>query len=183
MSTQALSDSFLNNIRCNVSPAGIRGTGDSLEKTNFDRDKNMKYIVCTAFVLLLFLNGTQAEENYVIELKGLSGSLSTAPFSPDEKKMVMANSNGTICIWDAESGEALKKLGNNGFAVAYSPDGKKIAMACGDGCSEIWDVESGKMQTKLLQHWGAIKSIAYAPDGKPNSPKGLQTIQHRKYGE
>lgn len=174
----------------------------------------MKQIFCTLFVLLLFLNSTQAEEDYVVELKGLSGSLCAAPFSPDEKKMVLAHSNGTIFIvdaetgkelkkwkghgdvlmsaifspdgkkiatagydglriWDAESGNNLKKLSNNGFDVAYSPDGKKVAMARGDGGSEIFDAESGMVLTKLIQHRGAVKSIAFSPDGKKVATAGF----------
>jgi WD40 repeat protein len=96
-------------------------------------------------------------------------------FSPDGKKVV-TNGGKNAVIYDAESGEELKRLGAHlDFvnAVAFSPDGKKVLTCSKDDTVRIWDVETGKELEKLewLGHYA--HSAAFSPDGKKVVTSGI----------
>jgi DNA-binding beta-propeller fold protein YncE len=106
----------------------------------------------------------------------------SAVLSPDGKNIVTASTlnyfdpklrgdtrfiNGSLRVWDAESGKELLKLkGQGGLEVVISPDGKKIITAGCDGIVRILDVESGKELKKLEGHTAMVRSVAISPDGK-----------------
>ena len=139
----------------------------------------MKRLFCTTFVLLLFSSNLQAEEiPGVFRLNerpyfSVSSTISAANFSPDGKKVVIANLDNTSIIWDVESGKKLQTLKTHSIpfgtsTAAFSPDGKKIVTANGDHVSVIWDVESGNELQKLeWQKSSSLRSSAgFSPDGK-----------------
>ena len=70
--------------------------------------------------------------------------VTSAIFSPDGKKIVTGDHEGTVQIWDAASGKVLQKLRGHTKSinsVAISPDGKKIISASSDGTARIWTLE------------------------------------------
>ena len=76
----------------------------------------------------------------LLKLKGWS------VFLPGEDKIVVENRIHTVQIWNADSGEELRKLKEHTDWVesaAFSPDGKRIVTGSGDGTARIWDAESG----------------------------------------
>ena len=75
--------------------------------------------------------------------------------------------NGSLQVWDADSGKELRKLEEyGGNDVALSPDGRKIGTAGCDGVVRIVDAESGEELHKLEGHTGSVTSIVFSPDGK-----------------
>ena len=73
--------------------------------------------------------------------------VNSAAWSPDGKFIASASSDGTIRLWDPETGEYRATLeGHNGRVntAAWSPDGKTIASAGCDGTIRIWDVATAK---------------------------------------
>ena len=105
-------------------------------------------------------------------------------FSPDRTKIITVSMdylreykedshregtpiNGSLQIWDAETGEKLQTLeGYGGMYAALSPDGKKIASSGFDGIVRIVDAESEKELHKLEGQIGSVSSITFSPDGK-----------------
>jgi WD40 repeat protein len=49
--------------------------------------------------------------------------------------------------------------------MALSPDGTAVLTTSGDS-ARIWDTATGKPIGEPLQHQGAIKTVAFSPDGK-----------------
>jgi len=104
----------------------------------------------------------------VIGLEGHTGSVNSAAFSPDGKKIVTGSSDDTARIWDAETGKELRKLEGHTSSVnsaTFSPDGKKIVTG-GDRTARIWDTETGKELQKLEGHTSGVSTVAFSPDGK-----------------
>ena len=98
-----------------------------------------------------------------------SGSVRSAAWSSDGKRLATASQDQTVKVWDADSGEELLTLhGHTNYvnSVAWSPDGKRLATGSVDKTAKVWDAASGQELLTLRGHDGAVGSVAWSPDGK-----------------
>jgi WD40 repeat protein len=72
-----------------------------------------------------------------------------------------------IWVWDVESGQRLRGLGDYADCCALSADGR-VALSSNqfDQAVVIWDIESGQVLRLLKGHKGVIHSCALSADGK-----------------
>ncbi|KAF5343672.1 hypothetical protein D9758_014687 [Tetrapyrgos nigripes] len=90
--------------------------------------------------------------------------------SPDGTRIVSGSEDGTVRIWDAQTGTAIGEplQGHEGSvqSVAFSPDGARIVSGSYDSTVRIWDAQTGTAIGKPLQgHEGQVQSVAFSPDG------------------
>jgi WD40 repeat protein len=82
----------------------------------------------------------------LLRFEGHSDWVTSVAYSPDGKHIVSGSGDGTVHVWDAQSGHlaAGPFEGHSDWvtSVAYSPDGKHIVSGSGDRTVRVWDPES-----------------------------------------
>ena len=78
---------------------------------------------------------------------GLGGRLDNfddfVAYSPDGNYLVGVSDEGTIRLWELETGKLKRKLSGHKWLVsslAFSPDGKTFATGSWDGTILLWEV-------------------------------------------
>jgi WD40 repeat protein len=102
--------------------------------------------------------------------KGHTNSVRGVAFSPDGKQALSTSLDGTIRVWEVQSGKQLStlQLPTGIGALALSPDGKKLVVASSVRPSvlRLWDLEAGKELRTLKGHTLLVWGLAFSPDGK-----------------
>jgi dipeptidyl aminopeptidase/acylaminoacyl peptidase len=104
----------------------------------------------------------------LLELKGLTGPVSSVAFSPDGTRIVSGGYDRTAKVWDARPGTPPRELKGHTVlvsSVAFSPDGTRIVSGSQDNMALVWDARTGTPLLTLKGHSDAVASVAFSPDG------------------
>jgi hypothetical protein len=109
-------------------------------------------------------------DNSLAELKGHTGWVDSAAFSPDGggTRIVTASVDNTARVWDAATGAPIAELkGHTGWvnSAAFSPDGTRIVTASVDATARVWDAATGASLAELKGHTDSVSSAAFSLDG------------------
>jgi WD40 repeat protein/transcriptional regulator with XRE-family HTH domain len=87
-------------------------------------------------------------------------------FSPDERTLASGSLDGSVKLWDVESGAPLWTVGpiNGLLSLAFAPDGRTLASGGNETTIRLWDAKLGTALADL-PHPGAVFSLAWSPDG------------------
>ncbi len=86
-------------------------------------------------------------------------------FSPDERLLASGSTDGSVKLWDVESGAALWSGGHSGaICLAIASDGGLLASGGLDATVRLWDPKLGTL-LEALPHPGPVSALAWSPDG------------------
>ncbi len=101
-------------------------------------------------------------------LEGHDGAVTALVFAGDGRRAVSASDDGTVRVWDLETGACERVLtGHRGsvHAVAVAGDGRRAVSAGDDRTLRVWDLESGACAPPLTGHDRCVTSVAISADG------------------
>ena len=91
-------------------------------------------------------------------------------FRPDGRSVVAACDDGTVKVWDRETGR--ETFSFHGELLAYpgsawfSPDARRLAWSCLDGFIKVWDTTTGQLEINQQSNTHQCRAVAFSPDGK-----------------
>jgi WD40 repeat protein/serine/threonine protein kinase len=120
------------------------------------------------------------------EVRGFDG-VGPIAFSFDGRLLAAAGPNGTVRLWDVNTGTLRATLQGHSkggmWSAAFSPDGKTLATGSGDeklvahvdrdfskeeekgwGEVKLWDIATGRCLATFDGHTGPVTSLAFSPD-------------------
>ena len=101
------------------------------------------------------------------KLEGHTEVVRGVAFSPDGHRLASGSANGTINLWDIETGGVVTTFEDRGqaYSVDFSPDGCWLASASYDHTVRLWEVSTGDFVSNLAGHTDSVYSVAFSLDG------------------
>ncbi|KAL5636345.1 hypothetical protein ACGC1H_004979 [Rhizoctonia solani] len=99
-------------------------------------------------------------------------AVQTLSISPNGKSIVVGYPDGSLAIWDYQTGACISPLRVGHWhqdvvtCAVYSPHGNLVASSSHDATIRVWDVTKGGLQNSriLSGHSGPVHSVAFSPN-------------------
>jgi WD40 repeat protein len=102
-------------------------------------------------------------------LEGHAEEICGVAVTSDGRRALSAGDDGTIRVWDTETGSCLRTLEGHTdrvTTVASMPNGRRAVSASWDHTLRVWDVEVGACLRTLEGHADRVEGVAVTPDGR-----------------
>ena len=99
----------------------------------------------------------------LFQLKGHTGKVFSASFSPDSQHILTASLDDTIRLWDLQGHEQSKTNQGNIISASFSPQGHYILAAYADNTARLWDRSLKKVIASFTGSQG-IDTAIFSPD-------------------
>jgi WD40 repeat protein len=95
--------------------------------------------------------------------------ISTAAISPDARRIVCGEEDGTLRVWDAESALPIGNLRGHVDEVrslSFSPDGAHLVSGSADATVRVWSIAEGGQVKWVRRHSDEVWAVAFSSDGQ-----------------
>ncbi|MBY0528318.1 MAG: sigma-70 family RNA polymerase sigma factor [Gemmataceae bacterium] len=122
-------------------------------------------------------------------------------FAPDGKTLASASRDGTVRVWDIETGKEIRRFGkvqgaaepkgddelamlfmagndSNAVGAAFSPDGSVLASSSGGNVIHLWDPATGKELRQIKAPNNRVASLTFSADSKMLASRGQDRVLH-----
>lgn len=131
-----------------------------------------------------------AEGVLITTLSGHTDRINSLAVSADSKFLASGSSDGTIKIWDINTGRIIRTLelvDKTGIrCVAFSPDGESLLAVDGERYLTLWNYKTGSIRGRYYGYRLPLRAAAFSPDGQFIAAGGEQKVIHRwflKHGD
>jgi RNA polymerase sigma factor (sigma-70 family) len=165
----------------------LQGQGNEVARICFSPDGKTLAGAGSDAVIRLWDVATGQE---TLNLQGHQEQVASVAFSPDGKTLASGSFDRTIRLWDVATGQEVSQFQghrNLVWSVAFSPDGKTLVSGSGNSFNSLkpgtpgevwlWEVATGKVLHRF-QDVGAVRTVAFAPDGKTVAAPDYYSIVH-----
>lgn len=145
--------------------------GSPVSDMKYTRD-GLNLVVATYEGQLLLIN--VAEGQIIQEYDGHARRILSIAISPDGRTMATGAADGSVFVWDIETGERLQQYVDHpdeGESVSrilsldYNPNGHTLLFGSLDGELSLWQLETNEIVV-LEQSERGIWSVDFSPDGR-----------------
>jgi WD40 repeat protein/serine/threonine protein kinase len=101
---------------------------------------------------------------------GHTNIIQDVAFSNDGTRIASASADGTLRLWDVETGETLKRFTEHSGgvnAVDIASNQLQLLSASADGSAQLWDIETGNVVASVRpSEGGGVLTAHFSPDGR-----------------
>ncbi len=102
-------------------------------------------------------------------LSGHTDYVSAVAVTPDGRHAISASPDGTLRIWDMESGEEERVFNDyqsHVRSIVVAPDGQHVLSGSSDRILRLWNLESGTEEAVFVGHESLVLAVATTPDNR-----------------
>ncbi|HEY4308952.1 MAG TPA: protein kinase [Pirellulales bacterium] len=102
-------------------------------------------------------------------LRGHRGEVYGVAFSPDSRLLVSGGEDGTIRLWDSQTGQEIRVIQAHQSCtndLEFSPDGQLLVSVGCDNCVKLWNTATWTEIGTLTKREKPVMCVAFSPDGK-----------------
>ncbi|MFP4498719.1 MAG: WD40 repeat domain-containing protein [Vulcanimicrobiota bacterium] len=124
---------------------------------------------CT--ILILFFVMISITRLWAMEIKrnGHKEAVTSLCFSPDGKYFASSSFDGTVKVWQVETGELIMNMAPEPTQINYvdfSSDGRFIAWGSSDKTVQVWNLKRNEGKFTFRGHVAPVYMVKYFPDGE-----------------
>jgi hypothetical protein len=144
----------------------LAGLGDYEHKEGESAGKDKKLVPKDCVVRLYDVATGKA----LRDLKGHKSPVWRAVFTPDSRRVVSADMDGTLRLWDVADGRELKsaEVSKKAHIVCLdvSPDGRRLLTGDNQARLTLWDLDELEPQREVKCSGQVVAAVAFSPDGR-----------------